>query len=342
MLIEKNLSGHVIIIDPEIHKKAKLTRQQFLDRVSYVKQIRTAVNCTYVSFYITSLDEYLNLKRFYDLVNHGKFDFRSDYNFAIAVEPKLYEWFKNTEYTIIEKQIAFWLASFYFFVPSKRHILKEQLYKPLLEEIPKLINVFYEDFELPNWEQLYNGLLGENRQSDFVEEERCHREYLKQCQAFYNSAPPEFIASPFECDPLIDWGVNDRYGIEFVEAYFLEKDWDCIIVKNSKDGLGRVESRSDLWEKWKHTFATYDQKKTPVYSFYYPTKDKTHKKRESISQNVKDAVWRRDEGKCVECGSNEKLEFDHIIPVVKGGASTYRNIQLLCEPCNRAKYSKLG
>ena len=54
------------------------------------------------------------------------------------------------------------------------------------------------------------------------------------------------------------------------------------------------------------------------------------KKSRRISQDVKDKVWNRDGGKCVECGSNENLEFDHIIPHSKGGANTYRNIQLLC------------
>ena len=33
-----------------------------------------------------------------------------------------------------------------------------------------------------------------------------------------------------------------------------------------------------------------------------------------IPEDVRDAVWRRDEGKCTKCGSNENLEFDHIIP----------------------------
>ena len=61
-----------------------------------------------------------------------------------------------------------------------------------------------------------------------------------------------------------------------------------------------------------------------------------------ISQTVKDKVWNRDQGKCVECGSNEKLEFDHIIPFSKGGANTYRNIQLLCEKCNREKSNNIG
>ena len=65
-------------------------------------------------------------------------------------------------------------------------------------------------------------------------------------------------------------------------------------------------------------------------------------KRKTIPQNVKDKVWNRDDGKCVECGSNENLEFDHIIPFSKGGANTYRNLQLLCEHCNRSKSAKIG
>ena len=61
-----------------------------------------------------------------------------------------------------------------------------------------------------------------------------------------------------------------------------------------------------------------------------------------ISQQVKDLVWNRDNGKCRECGSNSLLEFDHIIPFSKGGSNTYRNIQLLCQPCNRGKSNKIG
>ena len=62
----------------------------------------------------------------------------------------------------------------------------------------------------------------------------------------------------------------------------------------------------------------------------------------SISQEVRDEVWNRDKGKCTECGSNENLEFDHIIPHAKGGANTYRNIQLLCQDCNRRKSDNIG
>ena len=63
-------------------------------------------------------------------------------------------------------------------------------------------------------------------------------------------------------------------------------------------------------------------------------------------------VWQRDEGCCagwvtdpkgnrVQCGSKENLEYDHIIPVSKEGSNTERNIQLLCERCNRTKGSSI-
>jgi 5-methylcytosine-specific restriction endonuclease McrA len=63
--------------------------------------------------------------------------------------------------------------------------------------------------------------------------------------------------------------------------------------------------------------------------------------RKPIPESVRMYVWRRDEGKCVVCGSQERLEFDHIIPFSKGGGSTDRNIQLLCEQCNRSKKDRI-
>lgn len=64
--------------------------------------------------------------------------------------------------------------------------------------------------------------------------------------------------------------------------------------------------------------------------------------RKPIPQEVKDIVWNRDGGQCVECGSKEDLEFDHIIPHSKGGSDSARNLQLLCENCNRKKSNKIG
>jgi hypothetical protein len=63
--------------------------------------------------------------------------------------------------------------------------------------------------------------------------------------------------------------------------------------------------------------------------------------REAIPERVRHEVWRRDRGTCVECGSRGRLEFDHIIPVSRGGANTVRNLELRCEPCNRRKGARV-
>ena len=65
-------------------------------------------------------------------------------------------------------------------------------------------------------------------------------------------------------------------------------------------------------------------------------------KRQSIPQLVKVAVWQRDGGRCADCGGQQELEFDHVIPIVLGGSNTERNLQLLCAACNRRKGGTLG
>lgn len=64
--------------------------------------------------------------------------------------------------------------------------------------------------------------------------------------------------------------------------------------------------------------------------------------RPAISASVRIEVWRRDGGRCVQCGSQARLEFDHIIPIALGGGNTGRNIQILCETCNRSKSASIS
>lgn len=63
--------------------------------------------------------------------------------------------------------------------------------------------------------------------------------------------------------------------------------------------------------------------------------------RRSIASGVRQEVWRRDQGRCVDCGSRVRLEYDHIIPFSKGGSNTARNIELRCEACNRQKAARI-
>jgi len=61
-----------------------------------------------------------------------------------------------------------------------------------------------------------------------------------------------------------------------------------------------------------------------------------------IPSAVKLEVWQRDKGRCVICGQEDNLHFDHDLPFSKGGTSlTAKNIRLLCARHNLSKSDKI-
>lgn len=65
------------------------------------------------------------------------------------------------------------------------------------------------------------------------------------------------------------------------------------------------------------------------------TEDRESRRR--IPRDVRQRVWQKYGGRCAECNADTYLEFDHIIPVAKGGGNSDTNVQLLCRKCNLAK-----
>ena len=59
--------------------------------------------------------------------------------------------------------------------------------------------------------------------------------------------------------------------------------------------------------------------------------------RGKVSNKLRFAIYKRDGYKCRKCGSTQCLEIDHIVPISKGGKSTYNNLQTLCKRCNKEK-----
>jgi len=62
--------------------------------------------------------------------------------------------------------------------------------------------------------------------------------------------------------------------------------------------------------------------------------------RGKVSNKMRFTIYKRDGYKCCKCGISQRnadLEIDHIIPIAKGGKSTYDNLQTLCHKCNVEK-----
>lgn len=63
--------------------------------------------------------------------------------------------------------------------------------------------------------------------------------------------------------------------------------------------------------------------------------------RERIPLALRRMVWERDGGRCRNGCDADRIEYDHIIPVIFGGRNTADNLQLLCVRCNRSKGARL-
>lgn len=138
---------------------------------------------------------------------------------------------------------------------------------------------------------------------------------------------------PFEWPEWINTDIRNRYGNPIKERGYLF-GYQFWTLNKQETFLGKPELRLlflDTVDKERRNFERLKHKFSGVAG------QPIENNREAIPEAVRIFVWRRDAGKCVQCGSVEKLEFDHIIPVSKGGSSTERNIQLLCEGCNRSK-----
>lgn len=117
-----------------------------------------------------------------------------------------------------------------------------------------------------------------------------------------------------------------KAAMDLIASETTEDIWDNIIESGRKGGI---------WDEIRET-KQEPQDEAPS----GPTSSALH--RQPIPDGVKMFVWKRDGGRCVNCGSKENLEFDHIIPLSMGGSNTARNLQLLCETCNRSKGGNLS
>ena len=64
--------------------------------------------------------------------------------------------------------------------------------------------------------------------------------------------------------------------------------------------------------------------------------------RKTITEELRDMIYKRDGYKCKYCGSKDNLVIDHVIPFSKGGKTELNNLQTLCKKCNSEKGNKLN
>ena len=64
-----------------------------------------------------------------------------------------------------------------------------------------------------------------------------------------------------------------------------------------------------------------------------------HRNNSAVSKARRLTVFDRDGSRCVQCGRDDGLTIDHIVPRCLGGSNETQNLQTLCWWCNNKKGS---
>lgn len=161
--------------------------------------------------------------------------------------------------------------------------------------------------------------------------------FTRELRAVETFGPDLILAtpeSPYKLSPLILYYLDQSHD-EYTKKYKPKEGmffWLIIERVYSVTGIGIPQD-----VQVKLVQQAYNDELRAFERIRNQTQAVTGNERQPIPESVRIEVWRRDQGKCVRCGSRNKLEYDHIIPVSLGGGNTARNIELLCEACNRAK-----
>ena len=78
-----------------------------------------------------------------------------------------------------------------------------------------------------------------------------------------------------------------------------------------------------------------------IYKRYPDMIPRVNFKRKPFSKAVRIETIKRDCYECQFCGSKDRLEVDHIIPVSRGGNDEMSNLITLCKACNIAKGTRI-
>ncbi len=174
--------------------------------------------------------------------------------------------------------------------------------------------------------------------------------YMKRC---FDEQVPELN---------IKWGFVDLYLLISIlmEGYVMQDKNSAFgdFYTGFEQGRREVEDEADLlngnyWEKDLYNYIQAFkisggirkniETRNKVYTnkFFKDNEELVAKdNKRSFDENQKTVIWRRDGGKCKQCGKSveyEDMHADHIKRHADGGSTTIKNGQTLCARCNQRK-----
>lgn len=121
--------------------------------------------------------------------------------------------------------------------------------------------------------------------------------------------------------------------------YFLRDGDDVYIRRDFKDRLSEFKGSGIKNLLGMVMGKTYREKQvyTKAFRLGKEVRKVSSYQKQPIPNDLRWAVWERDNFTCRDCGTRKNLTIDHIYPESRGGELTMENAQTLCKSCNSKK-----
>lgn len=156
----------------------------------------------------------------------------------------------------------------------------------------------------------------------------CYEQYVQDTEKLrlkkLNKIEKKLI-SKIKKTPKITFNIYVNLYLRNMAGRYKEEKWRSFDIKEIKTIINKLNQRRNG---------------------YYLDKDIwdaiCRVERGKVTNRMRFAIYERDNYRCRMCGRRtDDLEIDHIIPISKGGKSTYDNLQTLCHRCNMRKGSDI-
>lgn len=136
-------------------------------------------------------------------------------------------------------------------------------------------------------------------------------------------------------DLLTNLYINQEMSSQEISDYFLKNTKIFITPRSIQRELKKINLSRNLSD----AFNLAIKKGRKSYAHLKRLK-KSSALRKGIHPKLRYEIMNKDGFKCVMCGktaSDDRLEVDHIIPVVAGSTNDPKNLRTLCSECNKGK-----
>lgn len=112
------------------------------------------------------------------------------------------------------------------------------------------------------------------------------------------------------------------------------------IEKSRKNRAARVRKWYEAHPEQGRAAAAEWKRKNRGLATAYENARRARKKQAGIFVILPKEIKRILNSKCVSCGTHDRIGFDHIIPLARGGRHSVGNLQPMCTSCNSSKNDK--